>query len=249
MINSNRQLTQFINKKESMVTKKNRIWAMLALVVAFAGLSSCLKNNTTPQKPYTTLWFIGGVPTTYAADIYINDAKAASNFGYAIAGGFTYENPGSFRVDFKKAGGDSLLATTTGIYDTLDYHTHILYGQSPIDVYTIDEAYTFDELSTEKSNVRFFNLSPDLGPVDFYINDTKVSSSRQNMDFLGGVYDSFVPTDAGTVTVRAKAAGTDTEIAVKTDVQLGRGYPHTLFLVGLEGNTGDFKPKIAITNH
>lgn len=232
-----------------MVTKKNRIWAMLALVVAFAGLSSCLKNNTTPQKPYTTLAFISGVPTTYAADIYVNNAKEGANLGFAVYGGFTSETIGTLKLDFKKAGGDSLLATTTGVYDTLDYHTHILYGQSPIDVYTIDEAYTFDELSTEKSNVRFFNLSPDLGPVDFYINDTKVSSSRQNMDFLGGVYDSFVPTDANTVTIRAKAAGTDTEIAVKTDVSLVRGYPHTIFLAGLEGNTGDFKPKIMFMTH
>lgn len=232
-----------------MVTKKNRIWAMLALVVAFAGLSSCLKNNTTPQKPYTSLVFISGVPTAYAADIYINNTKAGSNLEYSTSGGFRYETIGTLKLDFKKAGGDSLLATTTGVYDTLDYHTHILYGQSPIDVYTIDEAYTFDELSTEKSNVRFFNLSPDLDPVDFYINDTKVSSSRQNMDFLGGVYDSFVPTDAGTVTIRAKTAGTDTEIAVKTDVQLGRGFPHTIFLAGLKGNTGNFKPKIMLVNH
>lgn len=231
-----------------MVTMKNRIWAMLALVVAITGLSSCLKNNTTPQKPYTTLVFFGGAPVAYAADILVNNTKAASNLKYTTAGGINVD-PGSLKVDFKKEGGDSLLATTTGSYDTLGYYTHILYGQAPLEVYTIDERLPFSELSTEKSNIRFFNLSPDIGDVDLYINDTKISSNRTYRDFLGGIYDDFMPVDANTVTIRVKAAGADTEIAVKTDVQLAKGYPHTICLTGLSGETGDFKPNISVLNH
>lgn len=229
-----------------MVTMKNRIWAMLALVVAITGLASCLKNNTTPQKPYTTLVFFSGAPVTYAADILVNNTKAASNFAYSTGTGFNFD-PGSMKIDFKK--GDSLLATTTGLYDTLGYYTHILHGQSPIDVYTINERLPFSELSTEKSNIRFFNLIPDIGQVDLYINDTKVSSNRTYLDFQGGIYDDFIPVDANTVTIRVKGAGVDTEIAVKTDVPLAKGYPHTICLTGLSGETGDLKPKLSVLNH
>lgn len=250
MIKNNRQLNQFINKnkKESMVTKKNRIWAMLALVVAITGLASCLKNESTPNKPYTTLVFFSAVPVSYATDIWINNTKAASNMTYATGGGFNAD-PGSLKVDLKRSSGDSLLATTTGSYDTMGYYTHFMYGVSPIDVYKIDEATTFSDLSTSKSNVRFFHMSTDVGPVDFFINSNKVSSSRQYRDFLSGMYDEFQPVDAGAVTITVKAAGKDSTIATKNDVTFAQGYPHTIVLTGLSAQTGDFKPKISVLNH
>lgn len=246
--NNNRQLNQFINKKESMVTKKNRIWAMLALVVAITGLASCLKNDTTPPKPYTTLVFFSAAPVSYSTDIWVNGAKAASNLTYATGGGINAD-PGSLKIDFKRNSGDSLLATTTASYDTMGYYTHFLYGTSPLDVYTIDESQTFADISTTKSNVRFFHMSTDVGPVDFYINTNKVSSSRYYNDFQGGMYDEFMAVDPNTATITAKAAGTDSTIAVKNDVQLAQGYPHTIVLTGISANTGDFKPKITVLNH
>lgn len=231
-----------------MVTMKNRIWAMLALVVAITGLSSCLKNNTTPQKPYTTVVFFSAVPFSYSADVYINNAKTISGMGYGNGTGFNID-PGNLKIDFKKNGGDSLLATTTNVYDTLGYHTHILYGSSPVDVYTIDESQTFSDISGDQANIRFFNLSTDIGPVDFFINTTKISSNRQFEDFLGGTYDDFQPVEANTVSLTVKAAGKDSTIAMKNDVQLARGYAHTIVLTGLSGNTGDLKPAITSLNH
>lgn len=231
-----------------MVTKKNRIWAMLALVVAITGLASCLKNESTPQKPYTTLVFFSAVPVSYATDIWINNTKAASNFTYATQGPLNVE-PGSLKIDFKRNSGDSLLTSTTGFYDTLGYNTHFMYGLSPIEVYKINEAETFPDLSTTKSNIRFFHMSTDIGPVDFFINSNKINSSRQYRDFLSGMYDEFLPMDAGTVTITVKAAGKDSTIVTRNDVTLATGYPHSIILTGLSAHTGDFKPKISVLNH
>lgn len=227
-------------KFESMVTMKNRFVALLAMVAVVTGLSSCLKNNTTPEAPTTVIAFIQGSPTTYGMDIFFNTKKAntaAFSFGAWAADKFT---PGNIKIDFTKSGSDSLLTSITNNFDTLQYNTILLYGSNPVESYRIRE--DFSTISREKANVRFFNFV-EGDAVDFFINTTKVSPSRMFEDFYGST--SFQSVDPATVTISVKdLAGT--ELATLSDVALNAYNAYSISFMGIRGTTGDRKPVIKI---
>lgn len=116
-INSNHQ------KFESMVTMKNRFVALLAMVAVITGLSSCLKNNVTPDAPTTVIYFINGSPAV-GMDLFFNDKKANTApfaFGAWAADKFA---PANIKMDFKKTGSDSALTSvrqTSTLYNTIRY--------------------------------------------------------------------------------------------------------------------------------
>lgn len=225
-------------KFESMVTMKNRFVALLAMVAVITGLSSCLKNNTTPEAPSTLIAFIQGSPTTYGMDLFFNTKKAntaAFTFGLWAADKFT---PGNIKIDFTKSGSDSLLTSVTANFDTLQYNTILLYGNNPVESYRIRE--DFSTISREKANVRFFNFV-EGEQVDFFINTTKVSSGRTFEDFYGST--AFQATDPSTVTITVKdQAGI--ELATLPNVLLNPSNAYSISFMGIKGNTGDRKPVI-----
>ena len=237
---NNRKINSNQQKFESMVTMKNRFVALLAMVAVITGLSSCLKNNVTPEAPSTVIAFIQGSPA-FGMDIFFNDKKANSSafaFGAWAADKFA---PGNIKIDFKKTGADSLLTSVTANFDTLQYHTIVLYGNSPVKSYNIRE--DFSDISRDKANVRFFNLVDDTAPVDFYINTTKVSPNSYFEDFRAN--PDFQVTDPATVTLVVKdQAGA--ELASLPDVTLAAYNAYTISFMGVKGQTGDKKPVIKI---
>ncbi|WP_343306434.1 DUF4397 domain-containing protein [Chitinophaga niabensis] len=219
---------------------KNRFVALLAMVAVITGLSSCLKNNVTPEAPSTVIAFIQGSPA-FGMDIFFNTKKANTTpfaFGAWAADKFA---PGNIKIDFTKTGSDSLLTSVTANFDTLQYHTILLWGTSPVESYNINE--DFSDISRDKANVRFFNFVDDANPVDFFINTTKVSSGRQYRDFLGNT--DFQTVDPATVTIVVKdQAGT--ELATLPDVTLSPYNAYSISFMGIKGQTGDKKPVIKI---
>ena len=178
---NNRKINSNQQKFESMVTMKNRFVALLAMVAVITGLSSCLKNNTTPDPPSTVIDFIQGSPA-FSMDLFFNTKKANSApfaFGESVGDRFA---PANITIDFKKAGQDSLLTSVNANFDTLQYHTIVLWGSSPVKSYKIRE--DFSTISREKANIRFLNLVDDTNQVDFFVNNAKFSSSSYQ-DFLG----------------------------------------------------------------
>jgi len=234
-INRNQQ------KFESMVTMKNRFVALMAMVAVITGLSSCLKNNVTPEAPSTVIAFVQGSPA-FGMDIFFNSKKANTSpfaFGAWAADKFA---PANIKIDFTKTGTDSLLTSVTANFDTLQYHTILLWGTSPVRSYNIRE--DFSSISREKANVRFFNFVEDnTAPVDFFFNTTKVSAGRYFEDFLGNT--SFQAVDPSTVTIVVKdQAGT--ELATLPDVTLSPYNAYSISFMGIKGQTGDKKPVIKV---
>lgn len=232
-----------------MVTKKSRLWTLAALTVAVTGFSSCLKNsNPEPQKPVTYVAFVNSLATTFGTDIFMDGTKiTGQDFAYGNAAGQLF-NPKSYKFDFKKFGTDSLLAFTTAVFDTSKYNTLILYGTkgAGADVYRILE--TWANPSTEKANVRFFNLVPNSVPVDLFVGSTKLFGGRVYEDFLTGQYDNWTTAELGTQVISVKTAG-GAEIAVDNSANLtNRGGFYNIYLQGVDtATTGTLKPRIKIT--
>jgi hypothetical protein len=232
-----------------MRTKKYRLWAIAALVVTVTGFASCLKSDdTTPQRPQAYFFFIGSYSGHLNTDLYDNGTKLNSS---ALSYDFTapYHADGGIHIfTFKKNGSDSTIAEDTQLYDSLQTYTLILHGDSTTgaELTSIEDDYT--STSTSKVNYRFYNLSPSMGPVDMYINDSKLSS---NVYYAGqaGFPGTFTTTDAtgsGSVSIKIKAAGKDSVIAQKDNVPLQVGYPYTIYLKGDKNGADDRKLSVGI---
>jgi len=236
-----------------MRTKKYRLWAIAALVVTVTGFTACLKSDPAqPQRPQAYFWFIGAYSTSLTLDVFDNGTKLNST---ALAFDFVapYSTVGGPHVfTFKKNGADSTIAENTNLYDSLQSYTLVLHGDATTGARLTRITDDYSATSTSKVNYRFYNLSPSVGPVDLFINDTKLTSNV-NYAGQGGFYSAFTTTDAtgsGNVSIKVKAAGKDSVIAQKDNVPLSVGYPYTIYLKGEKNAPTDArKLSVGIIQH
>ncbi|MBS0027441.1 DUF4397 domain-containing protein [Chitinophaga sp. 22321] len=243
-----------------MLTKKNRVWAVVALLTGVIGFSSCLKNdsNITPQRPMAQI-IIKNASTTalsVAPIFYDNDQKISDStikFDF-IARYSVYGGPHKF--DLKKKGADSLISTT-GIYniDSTQYYTYLTWGTNPVVSALIKTDQT--NYTTSKIGIRFLNLSANAGPVDVYIgseNGEKIDSNRTpfTQSQIGGastfqlfsnfsINNQITITEAGTKTKIANISLSSQTSGVTSFVP---GNFYTIYLAGTKGSNGADKPVV-----
>jgi hypothetical protein len=231
-----------------MGTKKNRLWAGLALVVAVMGFTACLKTeNTPPDLNWTYIYFINGVTSVPSIDIFEGSQKLNTQGPFNMG---TSTNPYQTRPGFltfaaKKSGADSAIASVTSNYDSSKRKTIIFYDRAPQGgaYYEIPEENTCSNCETGKLNFRFFNLSPNSPEVDLYIDNKKIDSSVTP----GSFNPTFKQTDMmGSGAIRVKITGKDSTLAEVNTTGIGQGGAYTIYFTGLKGNTGDRKPTIGV---
>jgi len=235
-----------------MRTKKYRLWAIAALLVTVTGFTACLKSeDTTPQRQQAYFFFIGAYTGHQGMDLYDNNSKLNSSaLTYDFAAPY-HADGGLHEFVFKKNGSDSVLAENTNLFDSLQIYTMVLYGDSATGAVLKPVHDDYTATSTTKVNYRFYNLSSTAGPVDMYINDSKLSSNVYYAG-QGGLSSAFTTTDAtgsGSVSIKIKAAGKDSVIAQKDNVPLQVGYPYTIYLKGVSGGADDRKLSVGIIDN
>ncbi|WP_315816655.1 DUF4397 domain-containing protein [Paraflavitalea speifideaquila] len=128
-------------------------------------------------------------------------------------------------------------------YDSLGFYTIVLYNQPNGHVNAMRIEDDFSDLTLDKPFIRFFHMSPtvsDLGPVDLYMDNTKISSQRTLADNnFGSYFNEFQPTTTGYHSFQVKLSSRDTVIAkTNTDLSLLAGNAYTIYLAGNAGGTG-----------
>lgn len=223
-----------------MLTKKNRVWAMAAVVVAVAGFSACLKTPDPgpPARPVASVVVLNASTHGAGFDLYDNGQKLGDG-KTALGLGFTSPYPaygGAHVFTFKKSGADSTVGTTNIMLDSLSYYTVMAYGQSPVKVVSFS-----DDVSNVKDNkvyYRVFHLSPNAGPVDIYIDNKKIDSSRTYEDKFPRGFTALDLTSAAELIV--KEAGTTKELAKASNsslkIPLSQGGVYTIYIAGLKDN-------------
>ena len=218
-------------------------YSALFMIAAFV-LSSCLKSvESTPPKPQTYISLLHLAPGAPSVDVYLNNTKSTS----APVPPLTFFNrysalePNMYDVVFKKAGGDSVVASVPAdIYDSLTYSTIMLFNSkfgTGVDAVRIDD--DFSQLSTSQTNYRFFHVAPGLMDVDFYFDDTKVASNRSYADNTTmSYYNVFQVRDGGFFTLSVKKANSDSLI-LQTNTTLSAAQAYTIMLNGVPGGTGE----------
>jgi len=223
-----------------MLTKKNRVWAMAAVVVAVTGFSACLKTPDPgpPARPVASVVVLNASTFGAGFDLYdngekVNEAKTVLELGFTSP----YRAfRGAHVFTFKKAGADSTVGTTNIMLDSLSYYSVLAYGQSPVKVISLTE-----DVSNVKDNkvyYRFFHLSPNTGPVDVYVDNKKIDSNRVYEDRFPRGFTALELNSASEVIV--KEAGKDVVLTRASNstlkVPLSQGRVYTIYIAGLKDN-------------
>jgi hypothetical protein len=227
-----------------MRTKKYRLWAA-ALVVTVTGFTACLKSDdVTPPRPQANYIFLNASTYAPGIDVYQAGSKLY-NTSFKLgqfADHYTYKGYQEFI--FKKGGVDSTLGTITDVFDSLQIYTIVMYGETPQFRVVRND---FTNADNSKINFRFYQLSPNSGPVDLYLDGKKIDSAR-NYDggSLRSGFTALNPAGIGTSRLTVKVAGKDSILAETTSPNwsMQTGTVHTIYYVGLRGATGDNAPKV-----
>jgi hypothetical protein len=212
----------------------------------FAGIAtsitSCSKTGATNNNSVSTYVTVMNLASwSPATEIYFNGSKSTKPI---TAGNFSQSyyplKPGNYDVQFKIAGGDSVMADIpASSYDSLSFYTLIMYNatrNSPVAAVKIQD--DFSTVSATSANFRFFNMCPDVPSADLYINNTKVYSNRTVADNVNySLFNTFQPFTAGTYTIQLKTAGTDSVIASINSYSMQVQNAYTIFLDGKIGST------------
>lgn len=236
-----------------MLTKKNRVWAAVALLTGVAGFSSCLKsnNNYTPPRAQAQITVLNVSNSPVFASFYDNDQKISNDttnvtfssyYRYAVYGGL-------HKFDLKNKKGDSVITSVTTNYDSTAFYTYIAMG-NPVKSVVIQSDFT--SADGNKINIRCLNLSNGTDKVDFYVGSEKIDSNRNPMG-LSDLYAAtkFVQFSNFSVNnmVTIKRAGTNETLATANSTQLrvgslNTGNVYTIYYAGNSGSTGIDKPLV-----
>jgi Domain of unknown function (DUF4397) len=221
------------------------IWSSIMLVFVLTS-AGCAKtnssNNITSAVCYISL--MNMAPYSSAVDISFNGTIVTESGGIkagVYSTSYGQAKPGSYTVDFKVAGTDSLLYEIPAMmYDTNAFYTLILYNTAP-ESPAVAAARIADDYSsvtqTNNAYYRFFNLSPDEANVDLYLGGTAEQTNRTPMDMLiNQTLDGFQPINPGTYNISVYKANTDTVLASLNPDELTPGTVYTIFLAGSSSN-------------
>lgn len=234
-------------------TKANiLVWS----VMAFVGVSmtSCLKSSDPQPQPaqaYMSILHLATAEPASSVEIYFNTEKRSDPFGAgSVSQAYSAVDKGVYSVNFKKAGSDSTVASVpVSTYDSLGFYTIVLYNQPGGSVQAMRIEDDFSDLTLDKPYFRFFQTSPsiaNLGPVDLYMDNTKVFQQRTLADNeFSDYFNQFSAATAGTHSFQVKLSSNDSLITSLNDISLQAGNAYTIYLKGNIGGTTDAN-KIAL---
>jgi uncharacterized protein DUF4397 len=222
-------------------------YCLVMMILMAGGLSGCLKSSVSGNgNSAGTGAFITAMNLAYyspSAVIYLNGNVLTNPIS---PGSFsqTYFSitPGVYDAQFKSATADTLLSDIpSSPYDSAEFYTLILYnGAVGGPAESVKIADDFSTVSSTSTNYRFFNMCPDVPKVDLYFNTTLVQAGRSVADnVMNTSFDIFQQAGAGTYTIQAKSAGTDSVVASVSDYPMLSQTAYTIFLSGKSGGAGN----------
>lgn len=225
--------------------RKNAFLVLGALSFLSLLLSGCLKEtaSTTPTpKTYMSLMHLA--PRAPAIQVFFNgssDAASGSIASGTVASAYSPLDVGAYGISFKKAGSDSVVASlSTALYDSLEYYTLLLYNIDSTHVGAARIRDDYSVLTADRAYYRFFHMSPDIGPVDVYFDNSMIDVGRQHADNTqGDYYNQYTATTPNTYNITVKKSGSDSVIAQNNAVFLAQGQAYTIYLKGIKGGAGN----------
>jgi hypothetical protein len=223
-----------------MTNKRQQFFWSSIILALFAGGAGCVKGgatvNTTP-KSYVSV--LNMAPYSSSVDIYFNGTLVTPSGG-VVPEQFSTEYgqliPGSYTVDFKKAGTDSLFVELpVAAYDTNTFYTLVLYntqpGSSAVQAARIED--NLSQINTSSAYYRFFNMSPDAANVNLLMNGAVAQPNRTPADNINNQsYNQFLAVSPGEYTLQVENAISDSVLGTQSNYPFAAAYVYTIILMG-----------------
>lgn len=204
-------------------------------------MSGCLKESaSSTSAPKTYLSVMHLAPWGPPVQVYFDDKQASSAINPGIVStSYSALDPGIYSISFKTTTDSLVSSLGTALYDSLRYYTLLLYNTDSMHVAAARIYDDFSVLTPDKSFIRFFHMSPDVGNVDVYLNNTMIASSRSFADNTSSdYYNQFNGIAPDNYTVTVKAAGTDSTIGQSISIPMAAPNAYTIYLRGKKNGTG-----------
>jgi len=207
--------------------------ASMLFIFGMLLLGSCSKQeDAVSASPYLSV--INTSPTAGTFNVYMNDIQintAALPFGGGIA--YKQYNPGDYRLKFTTASAiESLLTKNITISNSLIYTFFLMDKGDKLDGVLITD--DFSGSVTDKSYVRFINVSPDAPSLDVAITGKSNLVADKSYKAISG----FIEVDPGTYTFDVKDHTTGAVKATSESKVLIGGAHYTVMARGLMSDVG-----------
>lgn len=201
----------------------------LFVVSAVLVLSLSLAVSAFAQGSQARVRVVHASPDAPAVDVWVNGSVAFSNAPFKGITDYAGLDAGTYNVQVSPTGATSPIVIDADL--TLDAgtdYTVVAVGQ----LASIEPLVLVDNNSAPaagKAHVRFVHASPDAPAVDIAVTGGPVLFA--NVPFKG--VGDYLPVDAGTYDLEARAAGTTTVALSVPGVALEEGKVYTIFAMGL----------------
>jgi hypothetical protein len=214
-------------------------WSSIILVLLGGSFACSKPQESLNASPISYVTIMNLAPYGGPVDIYFNGTQV-SPAGGILPGQYSTEygqlKPGSYTVDFKVTGTDSLLYELPAtLFDTSTFYTLVLYNTAPggpaVQATRIMD--NFSQVNATSAYYRFFNMSPDASSVSLYMNGTVAQAGRSPADNVASqVFDQFQALSSGDYTLQVQNSSTDSVLATQTSYPFSSGSIYTIFLTG-----------------
>ena len=223
-----------------MINKRQHFyWSSITLGILLTG-SGCTKPGVTASQNRSAYVSIMNLEAYGSpVDIFFNGNLVSPTGGIA-PGQFSTQygqlKPGSYTIDFKKTGTDSLLyELPASQFDTTTFYTLILYnttaGSTAVSAVKILD--NFSQVNGASSYYRFFDMTPDAPNVNLYLNGMVAQTNRTPADNVNDQsYQQFQAISPGDYTLQVQNAATDSVLGTQNNYPFAAGYVYTVFLTG-----------------
>ena len=222
-----------------MIKQKLAGFVLAAGLLGMTTLTACLKTeNTSTQTIWTYSTIINAYPDTTGVNVY-DGAKLLDTARFKFRDWTVLRDvPGIHNYNFVTYGTNTQVGSlaNTG-FDSLTYHTIILYGKNkPVVNITED----FSKTSSDSANIRFFHLADSIPPVRVYINN-KLVFDGVSYSPSSGFFQAWTTFPASTnASLQVKLASNDSLI-VNRNIDLAAANAYQLYLNGYLHGTGSQK--------
>jgi hypothetical protein len=214
-------------------------WSSIILAFVCVGTGCSKPGVTMSNNPAAYVSLMNLAPYGGNIDIFFNGTQVSPSGGVA-PGQFSTQygqlKPGSYTVDFKTTGTDSLLCELPAAqFDTAKFYTLIFYNPTAGSM-AVSATRIMDDLSQvtgSSSYFRFFNMSPDAMSVNLLMNGALASPNRTPADNVNNqTLEDFQAISPGNYTLQVQSVISDSVLGTQNNYPMAAGYVYTIFLTG-----------------
>ncbi|PUZ24274.1 protein of unknown function [Chitinophaga costaii] len=229
-----------------MIRQKFAGFLMAASLLGMTTMTACLKtSNSSTQTTWAYSTVINAYPDTVGVNI--NDGSTLLDTTRFKFRDWTVlrDVPGIHNYNFTTYQTSTQVAgLVAASFDSLSYHTIILYGVGKI----ANLSENFDGTTADSANIRFYHLSDTTAPVDVYINN-QIVFSQVSYTPSTGFFQTWTKFPASSnANLQVKLHSNDSVIVTRT-IDLVQANAYQLYLNGYLHGVGSQKIYVNLASY